>query len=32
MITAPLSRDHLARSVMAVPPLARAADGTISET
>ncbi|MFM8284550.1 MAG: dihydrodipicolinate synthase family protein [Planctomycetaceae bacterium] len=31
MITAPLTPDHLARSVMAVPPLARAADGTLAE-
>jgi dihydrodipicolinate synthase/N-acetylneuraminate lyase len=31
MLTAPLSPDHLARSVMAVPPLARFADGAISE-
>lgn len=32
MITAPLTPDHLARSVMAVPPLARTADGAIAET
>jgi dihydrodipicolinate synthase/N-acetylneuraminate lyase len=31
MDTRPLSSDHLARSVMAVPPLARDADGAISE-
>ncbi len=30
MITLPLSRDHLLRSVMAVPPLARNADETVN--
>ncbi|MGE3310684.1 MAG: dihydrodipicolinate synthase family protein [Limisphaerales bacterium] len=30
MITQPLSRDHLLRSVMAVPPLARSSDETVN--